>query len=301
MNYTIERMMPTQLREAAKFIAAHNNIKEHHIGYCGQQEQEIFNTLNEDFIDGEMTSLFVAYQDGKIVALIGLDIDEDCAEVWGPFSIPFNVLLQEELFFELLQSYEEIRTFYFFINELNSEQSSFMNHVQAQQTGRHLILEATRETLIPSKKMSCSPYLPIDFEQFEKIHLAAFPNTYYDAQTIVRRLQQSNEHFLKILKQGEIVQGYAYFELDLQENEAHIEYIAIDPAYQGTGLGKRLLIEVLTEIFSFENIPKIVLCVENENDVANALYFKVGFIKKDTLVSFKLEKNDEKHSTSSYS
>jgi ribosomal protein S18 acetylase RimI-like enzyme len=290
MNYTIERMQPAQLKEVAKFIAEHNNDKEHHIGYCGQQEQEILSTLKEDFVDGESTSLLAAYEQGEIVALMGLDIDDNCAEVWGPFSIPFNPVLQEELFFELQQLYKEIRTFYFFINKLNSQQLSFMDRIHAQHTGEHFILEATRETFIPVKKTITSPYLSLDFEQFEKIHSAAFPNTYYNAQTIVRRLQHTNANFLKILKQGEIVQGYAYFELDLEVNEAHIEYIAIAPAYQGKGFGSTLLKEVLMEIFRFEKIPKITLCVDNENEVANALYFKAGFVKKDILGSFKFEK-----------
>ena len=97
MSYTIKRIYPTDLKEVAHFIAQLNTEEQHNIGYCGQNEQELLRTLQEDFIDGEFTSIVAAFDNENIQALIGLDIDDNSCEVWGPFSINENVTIQERL------------------------------------------------------------------------------------------------------------------------------------------------------------------------------------------------------------
>jgi ribosomal protein S18 acetylase RimI-like enzyme len=75
----------------------------------------------------------------------------------------------------------------------------------------------------------------------------------------------------------------------LDENTAHLEYIAIAPEFRGLGLGTALLKEVLTDIFSYDEVQQITLTVNNTNDQANYVYFKAGFQKKDLLWSFILK------------
>lgn len=112
MCYTIKRIYPGELKEVAHFIAQLNIEEQHNIGYCGQHEQELLRTLQEDFIDGEFTSIVAAYDNEHIQALIGLDIDGDSTEVWGPFSINEDVTIQEKLLCTLQQTYPQISNFY---------------------------------------------------------------------------------------------------------------------------------------------------------------------------------------------
>ena len=51
-----------------------------------------------------------------------------------------------------------------------------------------------------------------------------------------------------------------------------------------------LLKEVLTEIFSHDQIKEIRLCVDNLNVQANHLYMKVGFKPIDILYSYNLKR-----------
>ncbi|MEQ6356043.1 GNAT family N-acetyltransferase [Lysinibacillus sp. M3] len=290
MRYIIKRIYPTELKEVAHFIAQLNIEEQHNIGYCGQNEQELLSTLQEDFIDGEFTSIVAAYDNEHIQALIGLDIDGDSTEVWGPFSINEDVTIQEKLLCTLQQIYPQISNFYFFINELNTRQLAFLEQINANKTGEHLLLGVSKDSFENVVAITSRYYKTSDYEQFKKIHSNAFSKTYYDADTILNRVQLNKENVLRIMEMDGVVQGYAYFEMDLTAKEAHLEYIAINPKYRGNGIGTKLLKEVLTEMFRFDEISHITLNVNNQNDQANHVYFKAGFKKKATLWSYCLKK-----------
>lgn len=290
MCYTIKRIYPTELKEVAHFIAQLNIEEQHNIGYCGQNEQELLSTLQEDFIDGEFTSIVATFDNEHIQALIGLDIDGDSTEVWGPFSINEDVTIQEKLLCTLQQTYPQISNFYFFINELNTRQLAFLEQINANKTGEHLLLGVSKDSFENVVTITSRYYKISDYEQFKKIHSNAFSKTYYDADTILKRVQLNKENVLRIMEMDGVVQGYAYFEMDLTAKEAHLEYIAINPEYRGKGIGTKLLKEVLTEMFRFNEITQITLNVDNQNDQANHVYINAGFKKKATLWSYCLKK-----------
>lgn len=78
--------MATDLDELANFLSEANNQKSSHIGYCGDKVKEIHATLKEDFVqeNGRIDFFIARNMDGKIDVAIGLDIDEESAEVWDP-------------------------------------------------------------------------------------------------------------------------------------------------------------------------------------------------------------------------
>lgn len=275
---------PSQLTDVAAFIASMNREAVHNIGFCGENEAGLLKALNEDFIDGEQTSIVAVFEDGEIQSLIGLDLDETTAEVWGPFTKTEDTQVQVTLLQMLQQRYPSINSFYFFINEQNKQQLHFLEQVNAKKDGEHLLLEVERATFEAVDDYKSSVAEPADFDQFMALHNEAFPNAYYDAETIYTRL--SDEHILRVLKIDEIVVGYAYFEMDLATNHAHLEFIAIAPNSQGKGFGTLLLREVLTEMFRFDGINGITLAVNNKKEAANHVYYKAGFKKKATLWSF---------------
>lgn len=279
----------TQLEDAAQFIATLNSYKEHHIGYCGTHKNDILKALHEDFVVESGTTLCASYLNQSIQALIGLDIDGESAEVWGPFSTTENLNVQHELWEFVKNQFPTITQFQFFIDEQNVKQLQFMTELQANKTGEHLNLQIHRQSFEPVTTILSQPYVEQNYTEFSLLHNDTFPNTYYDANQIAENVASSNENKLKILKSNGNLQGYAYYELDLEENTAHLEYIAIAPEFRGLGLGTTLLKEVLTDMFSYEEVQQITLTVNNTNDHANYVYFKAGFIKKDVLWSFNLK------------
>jgi len=63
--------------------------------------------------------------------------------------------------------------------------------------------------------------------------------------------------------------------------KAWIEDVAVDNAYQGKGIGRSLTEHAITHAKSL-NIRKIDLTSSPDRVVANILYQKIGFAKKDT-------------------
>jgi len=79
---------PVNLEELASFLEVINKVENSHIGYCGENKKEIYDTLTNDFSDIDMEKSFVvAYDEDIIVGALGFDIDDETksAEVWGPF------------------------------------------------------------------------------------------------------------------------------------------------------------------------------------------------------------------------
>lgn len=276
-----------QLSNAAEFISDLNSKKEHHIGYCGTEYNDLYIDLHEDFIIDGQTSVFAAFQQEKIIALVGFDMDDETAEVWGPFSVELSIDIQTELWHFATGKFPRLENFSFFINEENKFQHSFMNNIGAKKSGEHLYLNLARETFHPAENLLSKPYNAADFEQFEIIHHNAFSNTYYSAQTIAQKLHAPQNQLI-ILRDDENMKGYAYYEVNEILKSAHIEYLAVAPEFRGQGLGELLLNEVLTVIFTHKCINQVTLTVNNTNNEANRLYYKTGFSKVDALWSYLL-------------
>ncbi|MFC7686554.1 GNAT family N-acetyltransferase [Ureibacillus sp. GCM10028918] len=279
--------------ELAKFLVELNTQKSFHIGYCGDKAEEVYETLKEDFVqeNGEVSFQVARNTDGEIDAAIGLDIDGERAEVWGPYNKTSSLTLQHQLWEQLLKEYPTIRAFNFFLNSENLKQQDFMNTLQAVKTGEYLILEVKKETFEAVQELKSTKFTQSDFPAFETLHETAFPNTYYNAKTIVNRLNE--KCILNVLKSktGEML-GYAYFEVDLAMEEATLYYFAISLTAQNQGYGTKLVKEVVTEIFAFASIREIKLCVDRKNAQANHVYFNVGFKEKNVLYSYRLNLKD---------
>lgn len=285
MNAIIEQVK--DLKELALFLSDINQHKASHIGFCGIETEEIMQTLTEDFIrqDGGINFWMAKDRTGTIIAAIGLDVDGSEAEVWGPFSHVDSHTLQHELWETLMYESPRVQEFYFFINKENRLQQRFMEEIEAEMSGEHLTLIIDEGNFHQVQDMKSIPYTPGDYHAFEKLHNKTFPNTYYDAGTITKRLGNGNS--LRMVKTSlNELQGYAYYEVNAGMGDASLEYIAVSKSAQSKGVGTMLLKEVLTEMFSYPQINDVVLTVENDNSPANHVYFKAGFKPKDTLLSY---------------
>lgn len=288
-------MQPSIVRESdtkqlATFISTLNNEKQTHIGFCGTDVGEIQQTLQEDFSEdnGEGLSFVTARNgSGDIFAAIGLDIDGDTAEVWGPFQSYGAAHTIHALWTHICQFYPDIQHFHFFINEENKKQSAFAHHLGATYTGKHSILKMDRKNMATVPHKRSIPFEKAYAHSFQRLHEEAFPGTYYRAETILSRL--NDDHTLKLLTTADHqLQGYAYYEIDPFNQEGSIEYIAINPQFRGMGLGTMLLREITDDMFSQTLIPEISLCVSHVAKAAIHIYLKAGFTEADRLNSYVL-------------
>lgn len=278
--------------ELAAFLARNNQFKGNHIGYCGTEQREIEQTLLEEISDRPLEQSFlVARQEMEIIAAIGFDIDEESqsAEVWGPFSSPDapQQILQE--MWTTLTAIHKLDKYMFFINKVNQRAIQFVKSLNAQHMGNHFILVMKSVNYQQKTCRNISEYSQEQFEFFQELHQLAFPNTYYEARTIIKRLNETRKLFIYQIEG--ILAGYAYVEADLLEGNASIEYIAVDPFYRRRGIGKQLLYHALNFVFSNCKVTEVRLTVNSSENAAIGLYNSVGFEKEDEMLLYVINKN----------
>lgn len=284
---TFQQLTSLQLDEAAEYIAALNSKKNFHIGYCGTNKADILQDLHEDFVTDNVVNIFVARSENQITGLVGFDIYDGIAEVWGPFSSEQHEGNQLKLWQFATARIEQLQKYLFFINEENTFQQQFMQLIQAQKSSDELYLKVTKDAFHSVTALQSTVFDDQYFMQFDTIHSQAFPNAYYNAKTIVEKLLNQNNQLI-ILTENHSLKGYVYFEMNETLHSTHLEFITIAPNYRGQGLGEQLLNEALTRIFDNKAITQVTLTVNNLNNKANNLYYKTGFQKQDALLSYVL-------------
>lgn len=93
---------PKNLADLADFLEEMNKEECSHIGYCGENNKEIYDTLINDFSDIEVNqSIVVAYFGDRIVGALGFDIDEEnkSAEVWVHLSKMGKSILNLQMYY----------------------------------------------------------------------------------------------------------------------------------------------------------------------------------------------------------
>lgn len=66
----------SKVEEIASFIANMNKDVAHHVGYCGDQKEELLHTIFHDFSHiGWEKSFVVTYESNKIIGVLGFDVD----------------------------------------------------------------------------------------------------------------------------------------------------------------------------------------------------------------------------------
>ena len=278
---TMLRLTKNEINEAASFIAKLNNTPSHYIGYCGTEPNEIRVTIEEDLLDGNYINFVVAVENQEIVALVGFEIYDGTAEVWGPFSIPEYQFIQRDLWHFAEATFVDVTRYLFFIGQENKKQQTFVEAIGARLSSTNTYFEITKQQLHPTISLT---FDKTHIDAFKTMHTKAFPKTYYDAQTILTRFTQ-NEGTLLFYTEDNQLLGYSYFEPN-GEHECHLEYMAVDETKRGHGYGEKLLIATLHEIFRYAE--RVTLTVATENVVAKQLYEKTGFTVRKVLRSYTL-------------
>jgi len=289
MNLKIAQ--PKNIRELSIYLEKMNTHNASHIGFCGERNEEIYDSLMTDFSDLTIKDSFlVAYNEEEIIGAIGLDIDleDEYADVWGPFSTNNNIDVAQKLWDEiLLNAPADIKANDFFINKQNIFAKEFLEKNNAKHSGTDFILSITREEYLGENTGEAIKFEDAFQKSFEKLHSFAFPKTYYTPTEILSRIDDHNVLFL--IKDGETkIKGYVYIETKPEHNEANIEYIAVYPEYRGEGIGKKLINDAMNYIFSFPTIKEVDICVASNNDTAINLYKSSGFKEKYILDSYEI-------------
>ncbi len=297
---TLVKADSSKAKEIASFIANENCNTSKHCGYCGEEEQEILQSLNEDLSDVPFQESFaLAYENDRLVGVIGFDADLENgnAEIWGPF-IRHSEHLQmtQQLWDFLLQLLPHtIKMVHFFISTENTNlRELLINNDFVEQESKHTILRVNKESQITTTSVKNIKELPEnDIDDFKNLHDSHFPSTYYNSQQIMERINEFHKVF--VYKTEDKVVGYIYVEIQPQFGEGSIEFFAVDEKHRGKGIGVQLLMYAVTWMLSNPHMKHIDLCVNNENELAIHLYEKVGFVIQKELFHIKKQLSAETH------
>ncbi|MFB1082519.1 GNAT family N-acetyltransferase [Jeotgalibacillus sp. JSM ZJ347] len=293
MNVKI--ISPNDAKELSVYLEKMNTQSRSHVGFCGEQHEEIYDTLMNDFSDLALqVSFAVAYDQSDIVGAIGLDVDLDggYADIWGPFVTDENPDVAQALWNKLMLNIpEKVKSCSFFINQNNTFAKEFALQNNAQYSGADQVLNITRMTFANESITTSASIDKVFYDSFAGLHNEVFPKTYYNADSILNRLNH-NHHLLVISENESKIKGYVYIEANPEHGEGNIEYVAVSPEFRGQGIGKELIIAALEKLFSYPGIDEITICVSAENTAAINLYKSVGFTVKYVLDSYDLSVNN---------
>lgn len=276
--------------EIAAFISKLNSMKQHHVGFIGENEQEIQESIEQEFGDQHsLGKLFtLAYDHDKLIGLIGFNADfpEMKAEIWGPYILEHQGNYQQiagelwEAGFSKLNG--QINEFHGFYNQENSNANQWMINLGAQKKSEQTILKLCKPESPFQLNHPVQEITPEYISSFIKLHDQTFPNTYYDGQEIIDKLDEQCRLFIAPVS-DEVVGGYCYIEGNPAFKEGSIEFISVAEDLRQKGIGKSLLCRGLNELLFNHHIEEISLCVDASNEGALRMYESSGFTRENTL------------------
>ncbi len=122
--------------------------------------------------------------------------------------------------------------------------------------------------------MEIRPYQPADLDSIVQLELRAFPVGPY-SRRMLSSIFKNTLSFTFVADEGGKILGYASA-LPLDAESADVESIAVDPDYQGKGIGGILLDAIEGEMIR-RGYTRSVLEVRDKNEAAIVFYKRHGY------------------------
>ncbi|MEM8529283.1 MAG: GNAT family N-acetyltransferase [Chloroflexota bacterium] len=278
----------SDLTQLAAWLAELNTQPQHHIGYLGTDPADIAKSV-QDFDVQPSEAWILTHADEQLVGALGFDIDLDAGRTWvyGPFVSHSDwSVVADRLWDELQPMLPQMTLEHeLFCNEHHVNCIAFAEQHGFRQRGRDSIQRFHRELLMQLPKTTAEIVTEPYYEAVRALHDQTFPGTYYSGNEILDRLNDHRRMFL-VTDNGQLL-GYAYVEVEPAFGDGSVEFIGVDSAARGRGIGSQLMAASLQWMFSFETVEEVNLTVSAENQSALALYRRAGFQPVHTMCSFR--------------
>lgn len=276
-----------RIDELVAFIARMNDDPAQHVAYFGVGEADVRSTLAEAIIP-PADGFYLAYENEKLVGIFGVDADPEIGRAWLLGPIIEHVAWQkiaDELFNALLPIIPAgIREHELFCDAKNVNLRQFAERRQFPSRGETAIFSLERDAYnrhpIPVHIQS---FQESYFNSFERLHNELFPNTYYTARQIVEKLD--DHHRLFLATDGDKLLGYHFCKTEAESG--YVDFIGVDSSARGRGVGVSLLASGLDWMFAAPTTARINLTVNADNDSAQSLYKKFGFVCERVTIGFR--------------
>ena len=115
-----------------------------------------------------------------------------------------------------------------------------------------------------------------DLPSIDPLHEAEFPATYFSAAQLVERAASGEQVVLVAEGVDGAFAGYIAGRVQ-PDGEGYIDFVAVDPAGRGTGVGRRLITGLVRRVLPATTTGRVSLTVQEHRAPARALYESLGF------------------------
>jgi ribosomal protein S18 acetylase RimI-like enzyme len=259
----------------ADFIAARNRDGAQHIGYLGEEVDDVVGTL----ADLEADAVFaLAHDDGELVGVLGADWDPAVERAWlyGPYGQGVDDLytavaarIPPDLVQELYCAAE------------NATVVEFAQRHGFQPLGGSLVYELRRDNAEDQPPAEALPLTPEYADPFAAMYQEIFPHAPYRPEAVAARTPPP----LIVVEDGRLL-GFVTLRLTPEVGNGELEHIGVSAHARGRGLGRRLLRAAVHEAFRDPRLQTLYLNTSATNRIGQSLYESVGFRRWREMVSF---------------
>lgn len=134
----------------------------------------------------------------------------------------------------------------------------------------------------PRMSIELEPVSQNDLDAYLALEKRAENRTYTAAQNREEAEEEFEQGPIYFIKQSGKVVGTVSYSIK-EDGSAYINGLAVDPDFQGQGLGRAALEQILAKL---KNTPRVWLVTHPENDRAIALYESFDFKITDRIENF---------------
>ena len=290
-QYNIRLYQSPDLHEVCQFVAGLNNQPEHHIAYFGISPGEIeYYLLEEQTIPPE-ESYLLAYSKGSLTGVIGLEYDLELGRAWieGPLiSNPEWNRLANLLYEQIVEIIPPgINDYELAGDTRNLNLERFAVNRGYLSNGDSALLVFMRSSLSHLPKYNSEKLTQESAVQFQALHDEIFPGTYYNGKQLFEKIDSTHQVFVESATNRLL--GYVFAYVAPEIGDAYIDFIGVQEGARRRGTGRKLLVTALNWIFSFDEVQRVGLAVEDTNTAAVKLYQSCGFFYERKLRGYRLK------------
>jgi ribosomal protein S18 acetylase RimI-like enzyme len=281
-----EPLRPDDIDAVVHMIAAEQVQPDRNIAYLGTDAAGIRAELDALEPDWTTTARIVRSADGSIAGAVVVELDREQERAWvfGPWVAgdDWDTLAPHLFDAALVQLPETVG---------DAECSGLVENTRLQslaesrgwrRSGVHHALTVGRAAVAEWPEVSGRLRLatPADLPAIRALHDAEFPGTHTPADRLL------DERTVLVAIDRALVVGYVAG-LVHPDGEGYIDYVAVDPADRGNGLGRRLVMALTAALMDASPLDVVALTVDDDRAPARALYASLGFATAASFVAYR--------------